>query len=248
MRQLKRLIRKFIGNTPNAQGSEPLILNEAVNFGKRCIFIAVPKTGTTSVRNQLRQQGAPLIANPHLNIMQVRDSLYVYFLKRALGNNKTFPTEPIPGDADLRAQANEVFNTYFKFSAVRNPWARAISLYFRREGVQLKDKISFDEFCEDHLYASDTCCQPTVHKNQIDWLCNENGQCVMDYVYKLENFAEAIKDIEELTDGRLKITNKNENNNPKSPSREYRMLYTENTKKIIAKRFEKDIDYFEYTF
>ncbi len=27
-----------------------LILNEAVNFEKSCIFIAVPKTGTTSVR------------------------------------------------------------------------------------------------------------------------------------------------------------------------------------------------------
>ena len=70
----------------------------------------------------------------------------------------------------------------------------------------------------------------------------------MDYVYKLENFEEAIKEIEERTNGRIKLISKNANNNPKSLSRDYRKLYTEKTKKIIMKRFEKDIDYFKYTF
>lgn len=99
----ERQIRKIIGNEPSSQGSVPLILNEALNFEQQCIFIAVPKAGTTSVRSQLRQQGVPLIASPHLNIVQVRDSLYVYLLKSSLGRNRTFPTESIPEDADLRA-------------------------------------------------------------------------------------------------------------------------------------------------
>jgi hypothetical protein len=246
--KLKSLIHKISGNQRSLQCSAPSIFNEAVNFEKQCIFIAVPKTGTTSVRSQIRQEGIPLIANPHLNIMQVRDSLYVYFLKSALGQNKTFPTESIAEDADVRAQATEVFNTFFKFSAVRNPWARAISLYFRREGVQLKDKITFEDFCDKHLYASDTCFHPTLHKNQIDWLCDDNGQCIMDFVYKVENFDAAIKEIEERTNGRLKLVNKEANKNPNSPSQNYRALYTDKTRKIIAERFQKDIDYFKYTF
>lgn len=244
----KAIVKGFFEDTQSSQRSKPAIPNEAVNFEKQCIFIAVPKTGTTSIRSQLRQQGIALIRNPHLSIVQVRDSLYVFFLKRALGNNNTFPTELIPNDEDLRAQANNVFNTFFKFSAVRNPWARTVSLYFRREGVKLKEKLTFEEFCEQHFYASDTCKHPTLHKNQIDWLCDENGQCIMDYVYRLEDFERAMQEIEELTDGRLKLTSKKANNNPNSLSRGYREIYTERTRKIIEKRFEKDIDYFKYIF
>lgn len=248
MNPFSRFIQKIKGNISSKQSSDLLILNEAVNFEKQCIFIAIPKAGTTSVRLQLRQEGVPLIANPHLNIMQVRDSLYVYFLKLALGRNMTFPTESIPKDADLRTHANDVFNTFFKFSAVRNPWARTVSLYFRREGVQLKDKISFEEFCETHHYASDTCVHPTLHNNQIDWLCDESEKCIMDYVYKVENFEKARKEIEERTDGRIKLLSKYANYNPISLSGKYRTLYTGKTKTIIEKAFEKDIDYFKYTF
>jgi hypothetical protein len=67
-------------------------------------------------------------------------------------------------------------------------------------------------------------------------------------VYKLENFDEAIKEIEERTDGRIKLENRGANKNPKSLSQNYRELYTDKTRKIIADRFQKDIDYFKYTF
>jgi hypothetical protein len=245
---LKKALRKTVGKMPILQESGPLILNEAVNFEKQVIFIAVPKTGTTSVRSQLRQEGIPLIRNPHLDIVQVRDSLYVYFLRRALGGNKSFPSDSVLTNAEIRTQAKDVFLTFFKFSAVRNPWARAVSLYSRREGVITKDKLSFGEFCKNHFYASDTCGQPTLHHNQLDWLCDEEGQCIMDYVYKLEDFDQAIKEIAERTNGRLQLATKTANRNPSSLSRSYRELYTEETRNMIAKRFERDIDYFKYTF
>lgn len=248
MEQSKIIIKKVIENKPKLQKYESLILNEAVNFEKKAIFIAIPKTGTTSIREQLQQQGNPLIINSHLNIVQIRDSLYVYFLKLALGKNKSFPSESISTDADIRVRANEVFNTFFKFSAVRNPWARTVSLYYRREGVRINGSLSFDEFCMQHLYASDTCGHPTLHQNQLDWLCDENGKCLMDYIYKLENFNDAINEIAERTNGRLQLKSMVKNRNPTSSSLTYRDLYTEETKTIIAKRFEKDIDYFKYTF
>ena len=237
-----------IGNTPERQAPQYQILNEAVNFDKQCIFIAVPKTGTTSIRAQLKQKGIPLIRNPHLNIVQIRDALYVYFLKQALGKNESFPSESVPSDADLRSKAKEVFDSFFKFSAVRNPWARAVSLYSRCEGIKTRDKILFEEFCKNHLYASDTCRHPTSHQNQLDWLCDENGRCIMDYVYRLEDFDKSVNEIAERTNGRVQIERMHANRNPNSESRSYRDLYTEETRKLIAKRFEKDIDNFKYTF
>jgi hypothetical protein len=224
------------------------ILNEAVHFEKRVIFIAIPKTGTTTVRSQIRQPGTSLIPNSHLDIMQVRDALYVYLLKNSLGRNTDFPTRSVPRDTDLRAQAKDVFDTFFKFSAVRNPWARAVSLYFRREGVRTRDRLSFEEFCNNHLYASDTCVHPTLHENQLDWLCDETGQCIMDYVYKVENFETACSEIDERTAGRLKLTHIVQNRNSDSQACRYREIYTDKTKRIIESRFQRDIDYFKYTF
>jgi len=249
MKLLSRIARrKVVENKPGPQSPEPLMLNEAVNFEKRAIFIAVPKTGSTSIRSQLKQKGKPLIPNAHLNIVQIRDLLYVYFLKETLGKNREFPSHSVPTDADIRARANEVFNSFFKFSSVRNPWARAVSLYYRNESTQLKEKMSFEEFCENHLYASDTCWHPTLHRNQIDWLCDEDGEIIIDYIYKLEDIGNALKEIAERTDGRLQLDNIVVKKNPRSGSNRYRELYTKETKNIIAKRFEKDIDYFKYTF
>jgi len=224
------------------------IVNEAVNFEKEVIFVAIPKTGSTTIRTQLSQEGTPLIKNPHLNIVQIRTLIYVHMLKENLGTNTTFPNGNIESDTALRAKADRIFNTYFKFSAVRNPWARAVSLYKRREGIQLRDKMTFDEFCDGHMNASDTCRQPTQHVNQYDWLSDENGKMLMDYVYKLEDFETAIHDIKKLTNGRLILKNLNLNQNPNSNSIDYRDYYNDQTRKTIEKRFEKDIDYFKFTF
>jgi len=240
---LSHLLRK-----PYISQSKFHIVNEAVNFEKQCIFIAVPKSGTNSIRSQLKQPGIPLIGHPHLNIVQIRDALYIYFLRQALGRNANFPTGQVPTDEHIRSQAAHVFDNCFKFAAVRNPWARAVSLYFRRDGVQTRDKISFEEFCEQHIYASDTCHHPTLHQNQLDWLCDTDGTCIMDYVYKLEDFEVAIKEIAERTQGRVRLAKRMANRNPGSSSRSYREIYTQHTKALIAKRFQKDIDYFKYAF
>lgn len=223
-------------------------LNEAIHFEKEVIFIAVPKTGSTSVRSQLAQKGKPFIENPHLNIVQVRDLIYPFLLKQNLGRNERFPSENRISDTELRNQSKQIFNSFFKFAAVRNPWARAVSLYHRREGISTKDKMSFDTFCESHLFASDTCSHPTLHRNQLDWLCDTDGTILMDYIYKVEEFEKAIVEIEKNTNGRLVLNNIQLNVNPSSKSKSYQSYYTSNTKELIANRFEKDIDYFKYTF
>jgi len=228
--------------------SKQLIINEAINFLKEVIFIAIPKTGTTTVRKQLRQEGKPLIKNPHLNILQVRDLIYAYLLKEYLGTNQTYPNTERQSDSDLREEAKKIFENYFKFSAVRNPWARTVSLYFRREGISSNHKMSFEDFCKNHIYASDTCRQPTLHNNQYDWISSDEGDLLVDYVYKVEEFERAIHEIKEMTNGRLVLKNQKQNKNPTSKSSDYRNMYNGETKNLIAKRFEKDIDYFKYSF
>lgn len=250
--QINRILEKIFNikicsEKQNTNDTNLLILNEAVNFEKEIIFIAIPKTGTTTVRTQIKQTGIPLIGNSHLDICQIQDLIYIYLLKENLGKNRNFPTRNIANDADLRLKSKKIFDTFFKFSAVRNPWARAVSLYSRK-GVKLMENISFEEFCKNHFYASDTCLHPTIHKNQLDWLTSNSGQILMDYIYKVEEFEKAIDEIKERTNGRLILDNIKLNVNPNSKSNNYRDIYNYETRKIIEKRFEKDIDYFKYTF
>ena len=47
------------------QGTRFTHLNEALNLSHNCIFIAVPKTGSTSLRSQLRKKGKPMVPSPH---------------------------------------------------------------------------------------------------------------------------------------------------------------------------------------
>jgi hypothetical protein len=245
---MKKFLEKRYGAEIVTSDQRYYVINEAVNLDRKAIFIAIPKTGTTSVRRQMKQRGIPIVPNPHLNILQVRDLIYVHLLKITLGGNRAFPNNEVPDDLALRQEAQKIFDACFKFSAVRNPWARAVSLYFRREGITTNERISFEEFCQQHLYASDTCRQPTMHKNQYDWLCNEKGENQMDYIYKVENFDQAIHEIRELTHGRLVLKNVEKNRNPGSQSMNYRDMYNDVTRKLIGTRFEKDIDIFKYTF
>lgn len=224
------------------------LVNEAVNFEKQCIYVAVPKTGSTSIRVQLRQDGLPLIATPHLNICQIRDAIYIFELMRSLSRTNHFPSTGSATDADVRARAKNIFTSYFKFSTVRNPWARALSLYRRNEGIQVRNEMDFTAFCEVHLNASDTCHHPTLHRNQIDWHLDETGALAVDYVFKLEDFQTAILEIGERTENRLQLETLARNVNEGGNLTSYRSHYDEYTKSLIAKAFEKDIDYFKYSF
>ena len=223
-------------------------INESVDIDRRVIFVAIPKTGTTSIRRQMQQKGKPFIAAPHLNILQIRDAINLFFQVCQLGTNKTYPNTNVKSYREIQLESKAFFENAFKFASVRNPWERAVSLFCRKEGVQVRDKLSFREFVEQHFYASDTCVIPTLHKNQYEWLCDENEIVLVDYVFKLEDISQAIIEIERKTDGRLRFRELRENKNPESFSNKYREYYNEQTKKFIAKRFEKDIDYFKFTF
>ena len=223
-------------------------VNEAVHLEQEWIFVAIPKTGTTSIRNQTRQHGRSLIPNPHLNILQIKDAIVVFYLQKNLASNFEYPSRQVKTYLEVKEDARMFFDKAFKFSSVRNPWERAVSLYYRKEGIKVRDSISFDKFIEQHVYASDTCVQPTLHHNQIDWLCDEKGNLLIDFVFKLEEFEDAIKVISERTSGKLNLQYRIANKNEESKSERYRAMYNNETRMIIQKRFEKDIDYFKFCF
>lgn len=182
-----------------------------INNKYKCIFIEVPKTGSTSIRSII---GCP--EKPHKNIIQIKNEI-----------------------------DKELFNQYYKFGFVRNPWDRVVSLYKRKEGIQMADKMSFEEFVNWIQYSSDTSIHPLQHKYQIDWFLDENGLVAVDFIGKFENLNSDWNKIQKVLGIDVQLPHLNVNVDKK---RHYSEYYTEKTKEIINNKFKKDIEYFDYEF
>jgi hypothetical protein len=144
--------------------------------------------------------------------------------------------------------ASTTFDRFFKFATVRNPWSRVVSLYRRREGIQVSKRIDFETFCEQLRYASDTCRHPSRAANQLDWMVDETGELAVDYVLRLEDLETGLNEIHRRTNGRVALERKHLNVNPKSISGSYRSAYSDTSRAIVAELFQKDIEFFGYEF
>jgi hypothetical protein len=177
----------------------------------KCIFVEVPKTGSSSIRMIVGSS-----SEPHLNICQISHLI-----------------EP------------EKFSSYFKFGFVRNPWDRAVSLYERREGLQMRNKMSFDQFIHWMKLSSCTCIHPVPHRYQLDWFLSPHGDVMVDYIGKFETIDQDWKKISEKIGINSVLPKLNVNN---ERVRDYTRYYNKETMSIVSERFAVDIDYFGYKF
>lgn len=207
----------------------------------KCIFVEVPKTGSTSIRAII---GAPPKA--HQNIWQLKYNMehewtrYEGFHNRILASLYLL----LP-DKTRREVGTRQFDSYFKFGFVRNPWDRVVSLYLRREGLQLRDKMSFEQFVDWIKYSSSTCIHPMPHTNQLDWLVDPHGNVLVDFIGKFEQLADDWATVA----GKLGLSRElpHENRNLVK-DRPYAEMYSTRTQDIIANKFKVDIEYFGYEF
>lgn len=202
-----------------------------INHTLKCIFIEVPKTGSTSIRSIVGYSD-----KPHMNIKEIKEKFYeelsvkdTNFLTRYIHNKRN----------DVK------WNSYFKFGFVRNPWDRIVSLYFRKEGIQMSDKMSFSEFVHWIENSSDTSIHPSKHKNQLDWFLNEKGDISVDFIGKFENLEDDWKYISKQLNLDTSLPHANKSRVKKKHYTEY---YTPELREIIADKFQKDIEYFSYKF
>lgn len=192
-----------------------------ISHKHKFIFIEVPKTGTTTICDVLFNnfdavqppRGGPQPGGKHLDIDQYKE---------------LFPKET---------------SSYFKFSFVRNPWSRVVSLYNRKEGIQKKNEMTFVEFVDWIQLATDTCTMPTPKKNMIDFFIKDN-ELKIDFIGKLENLQQ---DFDIVCD-KIGIPHQQLQHLNTTKHKHYTEYYDDETRDIVAEKFAKDIEYFGYEF
>lgn len=148
---------------------------------------------------------------------------------------------------------------YFKFSIVRNPYARVVSCYNSKisEGVtyskyvrimarykHLKSRISFPDFCRWLTTEEGGDAYADRHwLSQYILLQDENGKAVCDYVGKYESLEEELKIIAEKLSMPLPNLPQRGHISSSSETEEY---YTAETRALIAERYARDFKEFGY--
>lgn len=203
----------------------------------KCIFVEVPKTGSTSIRSIL---GEP--EKLHLDILEI-----LYEIEKALVPYDFINKKPMVLDSAARVKlVRQRFDEYFKFGFVRNPWDRTVSLYMRKEGICLSKLISFDQFVDWIHYSSDTSIHPSKHINQLDWLTDKNGKVLVDFIGRFERLEQDWEFVcQKLGLAPLPLPYLNSSGPDK---RHYTDFYTPRTREIIANKFARDIEFFGYEF
>jgi hypothetical protein len=207
----------------------------------KCIFVEVPKTGSTSVRAIL---GKAYI--PHLNLVEIKtlmENSWTHFggrKNRIIGS--LYQLVPRERKIDI---GRRQFESYFKFGFVRNPWDRIVSLYERTEPLQMKDQMSFDEFVDWIQFSSATCIHSSPHRYQLDWFVDGSGKMLADFIGRFERLDQDWAFVAQ----KLGIADKtlpHQRANPRA--RNYSEYYNTRTREIVAQKFRVDIEHFGYEF
>ena len=139
----------------------------------------------------------------------------------------------------------EIWNNYFKFSFVRNPWDLTVSQYhwciktsWDDEKNSIKRIKELEDF-EDYLLSPLSCRQ-----NCIDHISDIYGNINIDYVGKFERLSNDFNEVCERTglpNIKIGIHNSTEHLH-------YTEYYNPLTRDLIKDRHARDIHYFNYTF
>lgn len=201
---------------------------------RRFLFIHIYKNAGTSITKAL----IPFAANP-----------FDRAVNRILREFRIpYPRGPQPFHAHITATelaatlGREVFNSYFTFAFVRNPWDWQVSLYKymlkdagHHQHQFVKSLRTFDEYLHWR-------CANEV-RFQRDFVYSSNGEVLIDFVGRYERLN---ADFEQIC-SRLGISAFLPKLNVSS-TKPYQDYYTNNTKELVQRAFEPDIQTFKYEF
>ena len=173
--------------------------------------------------------------------------------------NKNFSTIEI---VSSHCTANDIqlhiTNDFFVFSFVRNPYDWMISLYnyilfdkthpFRHYYVDKPFDYFIKHYCENILNKEAT--HNGRMTDQTEFLYDENGRLLVDYIGRFENFRSDFSRILKRLDININVSNFPIINRTRNKTQigDYQKYYNKPMRTIVEKSFERDFNNFNYEF
>lgn len=151
-----------------------------------------------------------------------------------------------------RTVGEAVWQDYFTFAFVRNPYARTFSVYrfLKRwrnwDGSEVMDKFnSFEDFLGSEFFQRDEG-PDAIFLPQHIWLEGEDNQIIVDYTGKVEEIGTAFRHLGSrvgiaFEEGQIPVMN--DSGDPA----EFRTAYSERAIAIVRERYNRDFQLFDYS-
>jgi len=195
-----------------------------ISHDKEFIFIHIPKTSGNSLSVYLKPHvinGSKIIRrNSKMGKSQGIDIICEKYRcdikhKSIIYYKKIYPSE---------------YNKYFKFTIVRNPYDRLISLYFWTRPNGEFTKENFSVFLKKNI------------KSQVSFIM-DNGSICMDFICKFENIEDDIKKVMNILS--IQYTDKYPHINS-SRHKHYMDYYDDDLINIVNNKFSDDFNMLGY--
>jgi hypothetical protein len=216
-----------------------------ISHKHQCIFIHIPKAAGTSIEKKLGLFEKPSRdSQDHRTLAEIQP-LSLHDAKRPLSYETTHAFyRKIIGQKEGRIFPTQVqYDSYYRFSFIRNPWSRVFSWYrnvfadpIHQKTYGVDQNCTFDTFVHEHLE------QWALHP-QLYWLRDRQGQIPYDFIGKFENlYADAATAFKSLgLDPDLPKLNM-------GTGESYQTYYNQTTKTIVAQKYAEEIEMFGYYF
>lgn len=208
----------------------------------KAIHIHIPKTAGVSLEHAIMSQ--ILGYNTSGEIGHLSKELKFRFELRGAQKHKQARFY-VPRDI-----SKKLWDKYYKFAIVRNPWDRVVSEFHWRHTLPTRrpstDFKEFINYCESRIKDTRNRNQDiywTHAQSQKSYVTDKTGNVMLDEIFRFEKLSEAVSIISSKLNIPLNMKKYNT-----SKHKQYQKYYNDETKEMVNKLYREDIEMFDYKF
>lgn len=219
-----------------------------ISHKKKFIFIHIYKTAGTSITDHLIPycRFIDRVVYDFPVTKKVSEIINRYTGKKdsgfeqILGHHKHATALAVRNNLD-----SKLFNEYYTFCVIRNPWDWRVSLYnFLKQAKHHSDHEKATKYSFHDFIKYDIDSEP---QKLVDFVQDEQGNDIVDFVAKFENLDNDFQGVTthlDIAHKKLNTLNISRSRNKKN----YKEYYNDESADLVFQYFKEDIEKFNYKF